>query len=259
MTSSPADTGLWCRRFHPAPAATGRLVCFPHAGGSASFYFPVSARLHGQVDVLAIQYPGRQDRRAEPSVESIPALAEQVFQALRPEVGLPLTFFGHSMGALVAYEVARRFERSGLEIDHLFVSGRRGPAVRRREGVHLLDDAGIVAEVRSLSGTDEGILADEELLQMVLPALRSDYRAVETYQGDPDAVLQCPITVLTGDSDPRTTVDEAREWSGHTAAAFDLRVFQGGHFYLSSRPDEVMAVLGYHFAATLPASLTVRH
>ncbi|QMU77437.1 thioesterase [Streptacidiphilus sp. PB12-B1b] len=252
MTSSPAGSGLWVRRFHPAPAATRRLVCFPHAGGSASFYFPVSAQLTGRVDVLAIQYPGRQDRRTEPCAGSIGELADGVFEALRPWVGLPLTFFGHSMGALVAYEVASRFERSGLLIEHLFVSGRRGPAVTRRESVHLLDDDGIVAEVRALSGTEEEVLADDELLRMVLPALRSDYRAVETYRGDPDTVLECPITALTGDSDPRTTVDEAREWKGHTSAAFDLKVFRGGHFYLTSRPAEVTAVLVDHFTDIVP-------
>ena len=254
MTSASVDNGLWCRRFHSSPTAAGRLVCFPHAGGSASFYYPVSAQLHGRVDVLAIQYPGRQDRRAERCVEDLRTLADRTFEALRPWAGLPLTFFGHSMGALVAYEVAVRFERAGLAVDHLFVSGRRGPAVERRESVHLLGDEGIVAEVRSLSGTDEGILADAELLRMVLPALRSDYRAVETYRGDPDTVLDCPITVLTGDRDPRTPLDEAHAWKHHTGAAFELRVFSGGHFYLSERPAEVIGVLGDHFAAVLPHS-----
>ena len=259
MTSISVDNELWLRRFHPAPTAPGRLVCFPHAGGAASFYYPVSAQLRSQVDVLAVQYPGRQDRRAEPCITDLRALADAVYQTLLPWDDRPLTFFGHSMGALVAFEVARRFQAAGRGIDHLFVSGRRGPAVNRVEDVHLRDDQGILDEVRAMSGTDNAILEDDELLELVLPALRGDYRAVETYRGEPDALVDCPITALTGDRDPRTPVDEARAWKSHTSAAFDLRVFEGGHFFLSSRPAEVIGVLSDHFAAVLPASdLTIR-
>jgi surfactin synthase thioesterase subunit len=252
MTSSPADGDLWCRRFHPSPAAEHRLVCFPHAGGAASFYFPLSARLCGSVDVLAVQYPGRQDRRQERGIEDLGAMADEVFEALRGWDDLPLTFFGHSMGALVAFEVARRFERAGGGIGHLFVSGRRGPAVERREQVHLLDDEGIVAEVRAMSGTDARILDDEESLRMVLPALRSDYHAVGTYRAARSAAVACPVTVLLGDQDPRTPLEEARTWRNHTTAAFDIKVFPGGHFYLSSQAAEVTGVLRDHFAAVLP-------
>ncbi|MEV0281357.1 alpha/beta fold hydrolase [Streptomyces sp. NPDC050610] len=247
MTSLPADSGLWCRRFHPSPAATSRLVCFPHAGGSASFYFPVSGELRGRTEVLAVQYPGRQDRRAEPTIGDLRVLADEVFEALSGWTGLPLTFFGHSMGALVAFEVARRFEGAGQGVEHLFVSGRRGPAVPHEERLHLRNDDGIVAAVREMSGTDESLLDDEELVRMMLPALRGDFRAVETYRGEADAVLRCPITALAGDQDPRAPLDEVREWKAHTSAAFDFKVFPGGHFYLTSRPADVMNVLRDHF------------
>ncbi|SOE09139.1 Surfactin synthase thioesterase subunit [Streptomyces sp. 2323.1] len=253
MSSPLADDGLWCRRFHPAPDAGRRLVCFPHAGGSASFYHPVSAALSPRVDVLAVQYPGRQDRRQEPALDDIGLLADRIAEALGAWTDRPLTFFGHSMGALVAFEVARRLERDGDGPVRLFASGRRAPSAYRDEQVHRRDDDGIVAELRALSGTDARVLDDEEMLRMVLPALRSDYKAVETYRSEPGAVVRCPVTVLVGDDDPKTSLDEARSWDAHTTDACDLRVFPGGHFYLADRPTEVMDVLSEHFtSAALP-------
>ncbi|MEU5401627.1 alpha/beta fold hydrolase [Streptomyces sp. NPDC005963] len=249
MTSISLDGDPWCSRFHSSPTAERRLVCFPHAGGSASFYFPLSAELRGPVDLLAVQYPGRQDRRGERGIEDLQIMADGAFEALRRWDDLPLTLFGHSMGALVAFEVARRFEAAGGRIDHLFVSGRRAPSVARPERAHLLDDEGIVAEVRAMSGTDARLLDDEELLRMVLPALRSDYRALETYRAAPGAAVACPVTALVGDRDPWTPLSEAGMWRDHTRGGFDLKVFGGGHFYLSSRPAEVIGVLREHFVA----------
>ncbi|MFJ4770750.1 thioesterase II family protein [Streptomyces uncialis] len=248
MTSLSLDSDLWCRRFHPSPMAERRLVCFPHAGGSASFYYPVSAELRGPVDVLAVQYPGRQDRRDEDGVEDLHRMADEVCEALRRWGDLPLTFFGHSMGALVAFEVARRIERAGGRIEHLFVSGRKGPSRDRPELSHPLDDEGIMAEVRAMSGTDARLLEDEELLRMVLPALRCDYRALGAYRADRDAAVGFPITAAVGDQDPWTPLPEAGTWRDRTTAAFDLRVFPGGHFYLNSRSAEVIAMLREHLA-----------
>ncbi|MEV5431927.1 alpha/beta fold hydrolase [Streptomyces sp. NPDC052701] len=249
MSPSPADD-LWIRRFRPASDAPERLVCFPHAGGSASFYLPVSTALSPRVDVVAVQYPGRQDRRREPGLTSVAELADRVTEALAAWTDRPLTFFGHSMGAVVAFEVARRMERAGSGPVRLFASGRRAPSRVREETVHTLDDDGVVAELRALDGTDTQFLEDEELLRMVLPAIRSDYQAVETYRCEPGATVRCPVTVLTGDADPKTSLDEARDWERHTLAGADVRVFPGGHFFLSERPADVLAVLTEHFAAT---------
>src|SRR5215203_6385281 len=116
MTTSTEES-LWARCFHPAPDAPAQLVCFPHAGGSASFYFPVSAQLSPTAEVFALQYPGRQDRRKESSPDDLATLADQVYEALRPRLkDRPTTFFGHSMGATLAFEVARRLEADGGEL-----------------------------------------------------------------------------------------------------------------------------------------------
>ncbi|MFJ2033831.1 thioesterase II family protein [Streptosporangium sp. NPDC087985] len=247
---------LWIRRFHPANGADARLVCLPHAGGSASFYFPVSQALSPTVDVLAVQYPGRQDRRGERCIENIGALADEIARVLRSWTDRPLALFGHSMGAILAFEVTRRLERDADTVPFgLFASGRRAPSTRRAESVHLRDDDGIVAELKRLNGTDSSVLGDDELLRMVLPATRSDYRAVETYVCEPGATVRAPITVLTGDADPKTTLDEARAWSAHTTGDFDLRVYSGGHFFLTSHAKDINAEIARYFALRRNGSL----
>ncbi|MBZ4322831.1 thioesterase II family protein [Streptomyces huiliensis] len=235
------DNALWIRRFKPRPDAGVRLVCLPHAGGSASFYHPMAMAMPDVADVLCVQYPGRQDRRNEPLIDSIPELADRVFSVLLPWADRPLAFFGHSMGASLAFEVARRFEREkGIVATALFASARRAPSVHREESVHLRDDDGIIAETRRLSGTDAQVLEDDELVRMILPALRADYRAAETYRYEPGPPLRCPVVALAGDADPKVTVDEAAAWAGHTTSSFDLRVFTGGHFYLTHHQDAVL-------------------
>lgn len=244
----PGDD-LWCRRYRPAGNAAARLVCLPHAGGSAPFFLPVSAALSPGVDVVAIQYPGRQDRRTEQPIDDIGVLADRLHGILRRQPPLPLTLFGHSMGASLAFEVTRRLEADGPGPVRLFASGRRAPSTHRDETVHQRDDAGILAEVRALNGTASSVLSDDELMRAALPALRADYRAAETYRCAPDVAVSCPITVLTGDSDPKTTLDEANAWSRHTTGSCDLRVFPGGHFFLTERAEEILGLLGHHFRA----------
>jgi surfactin synthase thioesterase subunit len=235
-----------CRPAHSTgPPHTVRLVCFPHAGGSASFYFPFARLLPEDVDVLAVQYPGRQERRADQAIEDIGELAGQICAALLPYAREPMAFFGHSMGALVAYEAARRLEnQASTRLSVFFASGRRAPSRRPGEtAVRLGDDGSLIAELQRLSGTDMVLLDDAELVRMILPPVRSDYRALKKYVYRPGPNLTCPITALTGDADPQVTLDEAGAWREHTDGAFGLRVFPGGHFYLSSQQAEVASVI----------------
>lgn len=197
--------------------------------------------------MLAVQYPGRQDRRREPLVDSIPRLADHIADALERQGADSAAYFGHSMGAVLAYEVAQRLrERAAQGPARLFVSGRRAPSRRRPGGpgrVHLRDDDGLVAELRKVGGTDPSFLNDRELLAEILPVTRNDYKAIETYVWADRPPLDCPITALVGDHDPQTTSDEAAAWAEHTTGAFDLRVFPGGHFYLDARRDDVTDVV----------------
>ena len=238
LNTAPAE--LWLRRFHSTADGRVRLFCFPHAGGAASYYFPFSQTLAPEIEVVAVQYPGRQERRREPRIESIAGLADAVTAALDGQLDRPYAFFGHSMGAIVAFEVAYRLLASSAPPPlRLFASGRRAPSTRREESVHLRDDAGVVAELKRLGGTDQRFLEDEEILALALPPTRSDYKAVETYRFEPRPPLDVPISVLSGRSDPQTTPQEIAAWVGHSTTPPDFHAFPGGHFFLDGCRDEV--------------------
>ncbi|QFU93199.1 thioesterase II family protein [Amycolatopsis sp. YIM 10] len=241
MTASTAED--WVRRFHPAPAAPHRLLCLPHAGGSASYFFPVSRALSPGIEVLAVQYPGRQDRRAEPLIDSIEVLADQVTDAIDGFTDKPLAIFGHSMGATLGFEVARRLEKRGVVPAALFASGRRAPSRHRDEKFHEGSDDELLANVRSLAGTEQALLGDDEIVRMVLPAIRADYRAAETYRYPEGPDLSCPIFAMVGDDDPKATVDEAGSWERHTSGPFELKVFPGGHFYLNEHNAAILDII----------------
>lgn len=238
----------WIRNFHPAPDAATRLVCFPHAGGSAPFYFPVSRTLSPEIDVLAIQYPGRQDRRTEPLIDDVRLLADAIVEELKNGwLDKPVTLFGHSLGASIAFEVALRLEAQGIVPRGLFASGRRAPSMHREnEVVHKSSDDGLINTLKKMSGTDAAILGDEEVLRMSIPAIRSDCKAAETYRYAEGPKLKTPILVLTGNTDPEVTLDEARGWASHTRGEFSLQVFTGGHFYLNEHAPTVMAEISKH-------------
>jgi surfactin synthase thioesterase subunit len=202
-----------------------------------------------------MQYPGRQDRRAEQPIDDMTVLADRVHDILRRQPELPLTIFGHSMGALLGFEVTRRLEADGRGPVRLFASGRRAPSTFRDETVHRRDDAGILAELRRLNGTASSVLGDDEMMRAALPALRADYRATETYQCAPEVAVNSPISVLVGDNDPKTTLDEANAWAQHTVGSSDVHVYTGGHFYLTDHVDEVIKLLDQHFLAERARSI----
>ncbi|MGW8066172.1 thioesterase II family protein [Streptomyces ziwulingensis] len=261
MAPPPAPTeSPWFRRFHPRPDAPAVLVCLPYAGGSASAYFSLSRRLsgHSGVDVLATQYPGRQNRFTEPCLGSVPELARGVHEDLaRVVAGRPFALFGHSMGAAVAFELTRNLEREGAAAPGtLVVSGRRAPSIGSDRGVHLRDDDGVIAELRALEGTDTRVLDEPELLSLALPSVRADYTAAETYRTGPDAVVHTDVVALTGDRDSHVDTDEAAAWRAHTTGSFDLRVFPGGHFFLNDHEAEIAVLLAGTLGAGAPAGRT---
>jgi pyochelin biosynthesis protein PchC len=240
------DTDLWVRRFHPADGARTQLLCLSHAGGSASYFFPVSRSLSPDIDVLAVQYPGRQDRLGEPCLTSVADLADGLVAALEPWQGRPITIFGHSLGASLGFEVALRLEKAGITPTGLFASGRTAPSRTRRDATYLGDDQALLANVKLLGGTDTSLLDDEDVVNMVLPAIRADYTAAETYAYEPGPPLSCPIIALTGDDDPKVTVEEAQAWREHTSAAFELAVYPGKHFFLNDHVPDILDRIRKH-------------
>lgn len=206
-----------------------------------------------------MQYPGRQDRRRERLLDGVPEMADRIAEALLPFDDRPMAFFGHSMGAVLAFEVAQRLREGATgEPRALFVSGRRAPSVHRRGTVHLLNDADLVGELRRAGGTDPRFLDDEELLAEIIPVVRSDYRAVELYQWAPTSPLSCPVTALVGDRDPQAPVDEVEAWRQHTDGPFDLKVFSGGHFYLNTHQRGVADVISEALADSAQRPATAR-
>ena len=231
--------GPWLRYFHPRPHPARTLICFPHAGGAAGFYRPWSDLLPTDTDLLAVQYPGRGDRLTEPCIPTMDALADQIAHALHQELTTPVTFFGHSMGASVAYEVARRLPEGN--VTHLVVSARPAPSHQRkhRTDVHTQDDESLLAEVDLLGGADTALLAHPVLRSFALPVIRNDFRLIETYRPQPATPLTIPITSLSADNDPRMTVEEAN-WSEATTTRYRSQVFPGGHFYLTDHRQAVI-------------------
>lgn len=251
--STTGTTSSWLRTFCPRPAAQVQLLCFPHAGGNAAFYRSWSARLPDQVELSAVQYPGRMDRLDEPVLQDGSVLADLVCGAvLATGPHRPVVAFGHSMGALVAHDVMLRLQRERpAAVAHLMVSGRPGPSRVRPTAWHLASDDALWSQVVRLGGTPAEAGTDPELRGMFLPALRGDYRLAETHRPASGPGLSCPVTALNGDADPEVSQSDALAWAETTTGPFRSHVFPGGHFYLCARETEVLAriarELGYRF------------
>lgn len=223
----------WLKFLSPPPVPDGRqqVLCFPHSGGSAGVFRPLAAQLSGVRPVVALQYPGRQERLDEPVITDLHELADRVAAelALVP-AQLPRLFVGHSMGAMLAYEVAQRLGTAGPAV--LVVSGRPAPSRVRLTTSYQLDDATLADQVIRLGGPAAAVLADAEMRELLLPSIRGDYQASETYQHRGDPPLSCPVIALTGNRDPVASPGDVRAWSEHTTGPFRMAVLDGGHFFL---------------------------
>jgi surfactin synthase thioesterase subunit len=242
----------WFRCPERRPWAPTRLFCLPHAGGSAVFYRTWAKAVGPAVEVHAVQYPGRADRMADSLVPDAHQLARLVAGAMAPLLDRPAALFGHSMGAVLAYEVARLLQERGAAPVHLFVSGARPPHDRGDDRVADQGDAALVAELVRLGGTDTEALRDPELRELILPYVRNDFALIEGYAERPGPRLDVPVTAIIGDADQHVTEGQATGWARVTGGPFALRVLPGGHFYLTDRqPDVVAEVLR---ALEVPAS-----
>jgi surfactin synthase thioesterase subunit len=195
---------------------------------------------------VAVRYPGRLDRLSEPCVEDMGELADAVTDALVPLLDRPLSLFGHSMGSSVAYEVARRLEtRHGFTPSQVFVSGRLAPHVAQHDDEDFdgsTDDA-LVASVRELGNGDGGAFDIPELREFILPALRADYRLINSYRPTNLVKIAAPLVGYAGLSDPGCPIDGMKAWSELTLGGFELRVFPGDHFFLVPERAAVLADL----------------
>ncbi|SEQ79931.1 Surfactin synthase thioesterase subunit [Lentzea xinjiangensis] len=229
----------WLVRPRPRPDAALRVVCVPYAGGGASAFWDWAELLGDSVELWCAVLPGRERRFAEPAATEAARIAQPLAEAIRAEVGPPLVLFGHSMGGLLAFDVARRL---GDAVEHLFVSAAKAPHLPFGEQPHLFDDDGLVDWMTRLGGVPADLLAHREMLALLLPALRADLTVCAGFHGTTDAI-DVPITAFAGTDDPLATVADVAAWQHHTAARFDLVVRPGGHFYLKDDPAAVTNVV----------------
>ncbi len=230
-----------------------RLFCFPHAGGGAASYRAWVGKLPPGVEVCPVLLPGRDSRLQEPAMRDIPALAAAAAEGLRPALDVPFALFGHSMGALLAFEVARALTtHHGLSPSLFYASASRAPHLPHRDKrISHLPDEQFLQELRGMGGTPPELFKHRELWELLLPTLRSDFKACEDYRQPLGVPLACPITALGGSADAFVTQDELRAWQELTRAPFQLRQFPGGHFYLQSSGASVLRLLGQDFEALL--------
>lgn len=233
-------------RLKPVAAPSLRLVCFPYAGGNAVAYYPWAGPLPGDVELLAVQYAGRGSRFVESPHTRLVDLLDDIQPDIETLNDAPMAFFGHSMGATVAFELTRRLVAGGGVVPrHLFLSGRSGPqpGEGRPPGSPALDDASLLARLHALSGTPPELLSDPEMVQLMLRTLRADLQALYSWRHEAGEPLPVPITALGGTEDPFVPVQALDTWRRHTAEAFTSLVYPGNHFYIRSAYPQLLHLM----------------
>jgi medium-chain acyl-[acyl-carrier-protein] hydrolase len=244
MTGTKA-VSPWLSPARPNPNAALRLFCFPYAGGSAQIYRSWSKRLPTSVEVCAVQLPGRGNRLREPPFTDLHTLVRALAEALLSYLDKPFAFFGHSMGALIGFELAQRLrERASPGPIQLFVSGHRAPQLER-DGptTYDLPEPELLAELRRMNGTPREVLEHPELIQLMLPLLRADFEVVQTYLYAPRPPLDSPITAFGGLRDEDVSREQLARWREQTTAEFSLHMLPGDHFFIQTSETLLLEVL----------------
>lgn len=222
-----------------------RLFCFPYAGGAARIFRTWSDSLPKTVEVCPVELPGRGKQIRLAPFTRLQPLVQAIAQSLLPYLDQPFAFFGHSLGGLIAFELTHYLRQQyGLNPVHLFISGRRAPQIPDPDPpIHELPDSEFLEELRRLNGTPQAVLENAELMQFVLPILRSDFTVLETYVYTPKSPLNCPISAFGGSDDPEATWDDLDGWRIQTRAAFSLRMLPGDHFFLHSAERLLLPII----------------
>lgn len=253
MTPSHQLTA-WVRCPRPSDRATVRLFCLPFGGGGAAVFREWPRDLWPEVEVWHVQLPGREARHREPAMTRIDALVEPLADAMLPHLDRPYAVFGHSMGALIGFVLARLLRRQAAPDPlHLFVSARRAPHVPDpRPQLHALPDADLVEQLtRRYNGMPRAVLESADLLRMFIPIVRADLTMIETYVYTLEEPLMCPISAFGGLDDGAVTRDDLAAWGDQTRGSFTLRMVSGGHFFLQTHRPRLLSALGADLRQTL--------
>jgi surfactin synthase thioesterase subunit len=236
-----------------------RLFCFPYAGGGRYVFNGWKHNLPNWVQLMPLSLPGRDMRLKEPRLTDLKVLLDTLESTITPYLDKPYAFFGHSMGALIAYELAHRLVDRGVRLpERLFLSGRVSPTSGyEKDPIHHLPDNELIEKIKKLNGVPNEVLKNKELIELVLPILRADFKLIETWTNDPNKTLDIPISVLGGVDDPDVTAERLYRWKDCTSAFFDMQMFQGDHFYLRASETELLARLAYEIDKLNAKYLTV--
>ena len=239
MTAQGNLPNRWCRVYRPQPLATHRIILLPHASGSASFFRQWTSLFPSNIEVISVQYPGREDRLADPLISDMELLVQGICSGLTRYLDKPYILFGHSMGGGIAYELYQMLQRQKLpQPKHLIISSFEAPSRKHRGELHKQQDYLLLDELTRLNGTGVNLDSYPELADMVLPLIRNDYTLIETYQPNTKRTpLNIPITLMVGDIDEELQSGDAEAWQQETTKEFQLLTFKGDHFYLT--PEKV--------------------
>lgn len=249
-TGTAFSPWITCRK--PNPQARLRLFCFPYAGTGVSIFRTWPDGLPADVEVCPIQFPGRGTRLMEAPFTRLSPLVQALAQALGPLLDKPFAFFGHSLGALVGFELARQLRRqSGVQPIRLFVSAHRAPQIPLRDQpIHALPDEKFLHELRRLNGIPDQVLAEAELMQIMLPVLKADLAVFETYLYATEPPLDCAISTFGGLQDGKVSRDDLDSWRAQTTGPFSLRMFAGDHFFLNTARPRLLQTLSEELRET---------
>ncbi|WP_414620790.1 thioesterase II family protein [Calothrix sp. CCY 0018] len=220
----------------PSPQASLRLFCFPYAGGSSLIFRTWASRLPNNIEICPIELPGRGTQMKSPPFTRMEALVNAIAPILLPYLDKPFAFFGHSMGGLLSFELARHLRKEyGKKPVQLFVSASRAPQIPSpKPPIHALPEAEFFQELRHLNGTPASVLENNELMQILTPILRADFAVLETYVYTQEPPLECPIAAFGGLEDQEVTLQELEGWRSQTQSSFKLQMFSGDHFFIHS-------------------------
>jgi medium-chain acyl-[acyl-carrier-protein] hydrolase len=246
----------WVAASQPSVPARLRLFCLPYAGGGASMFHAWARSLPANVAVHPIQLPGRESRLHEPAFTRIGPLVQELAEALLPHCDLPFALFGHSMGALISFELARALrEQYALTPAHLFVSAHRAPQIPNPEpAVYLLPEQAFVEKLRRMNGTARDVLGNAELMALLLPTLRADFTICGTYIYASGPPLDCPISAFAGTQDPIASYAQVEAWREQTRQTFSLRLIPGNHFFPHSAQPLLLWTIGQELRQIVDAA-----
>lgn len=255
MNPSLTDPSIWFTCPRPGPDAAARVFFFPYAGGGPAVFGRWCIELPHSLEGRAVHYPGRGSRYNESPITDLSILVELLSQAILPLLDKPFAFFGHSLGGLAAFELARQLRRKQLpQPEILFVSACGAPDMPDlHPQIHSLPDAEFVNELKKINGIPREILRIPEALELSLRALRADFELIESYRYQMDAPLDCPIVAFGGLDDPRLSRERIEKWAGQTASKFESQFLAGDHFFINQQTELTMIsfLRKYKFSTSL--------